>query len=257
MDPNNPQNIHRQIHKQESDPTVRILGVVALQLSDLKGKTVVDVGSGQRGLAKKVKKEHMNTHVISYDISREMLGLSGHEEDKDIVVANFFEDLFSSFHDGSVDYIINVGGPFRGGPFSSKALEFYGDGIRVLKPGGEIRILNPYQGELGGIAALLYHQFREAIDVSQIDFKAFFGDEYEKVEFDECGVPNPIPPGDDFWIDYFNRIPKKNQEEYYRYISKELNERLDPDENKIVLSLIEREIGSPDEYSACLIIRRL
>lgn len=174
-----------------------------LQPENFNGKTVLDVGSGPRTLEKYLKEIGIDSTLVSLDIDESRL--EAREDSGLPVVGNYYAGL--PFKDDSFDLVVNDAGPLQGNPITDKYLpeiqsvnRIYGEACRVLKPGGEIRIVDPFYDIRFGIGILLYWMAKEdRIKIPKdFDFAQFYDDPAE-IDPDEEGYPLPIGKSAHFW----------------------------------------------------------
>ncbi len=158
--------MNKEKHYSETPATWRnfeqITSELKLKEQDLKNKVILDVGSGGGGFAAGVKERpELDSRVISLDPNYNLETLS--EENADLI-KDSLQELKSEqlpavtglsqelpFKDESVDLIVsNHAVPWHISDNSEKISKSIEEMVRVLKPGGEIR-LNPINEELYNI----------------------------------------------------------------------------------------------------------
>lgn len=232
------------------DAADRILYLTGLSLPDLNSKLIIDVGSGPRALEKKVREAQITATVVSYDMNYSNL-MDSDIKDVTSVQGDAAQGL--PFADESADLIVCVGGPLRGGAANGYVPSLYRDAISALKPGGEIRVFQPYRVEEGGIPQLLYdlHTAGKITAPLELIDRIYFDGE---PELDLDNVPLPTYPGIDFWLEYYDNLPKKQQQAYAQQLTDELSMLL-KDEEPVQVQICEVNPTS-ESYLPYLIIRK-
>ena len=144
------EDIHVGLYDDTKDireASVRTVDRMAKTVGDLSGKTVLDIGSGYGGGARRIVNEHDAGHVTCLNIApaenarnRKLTAEQG-LSDRIVVVEGSFDDL--PFDDASYDVVWSqdaiLHAPDRGAVLSEVA--------RVLKPGGAFIFTDPMQAD--------------------------------------------------------------------------------------------------------------
>lgn len=228
-----------------------IMGMLDLDDQKLAGKTILDIGSGPRTLETHVKEKGIDSKVVSYDISEEMLREKGLENDS-AVVGDFREGL--PFKDDSFDLIICVHGPLDGGPFSENVSHRFEATLKALKENGEIRVFDPYLF-YGDMACLMYSTIssKESISPKGIDFLKLCPPD-QTMELDDKGWPKPYSGGKFFWNQYYWSLPQAEQEQCYQALTDYFEEALS-EKTPVTMNLFNSDPSS-EIYKPSLIVRK-
>lgn len=248
-------------YPREEKTAESILYDLGLDVDSLKGKTILDVGSGERILERSVKERMLNATVVSFDSDMKSLQ-KGNNKDKHAVRGDAFAGF--PFRDESFDLLINSGGPVRGFVWDEEALSLYEDSLRILKLHGELRTNDPFKHD---IAEYLYYQEQDgdiALDSDELESYKEKHREYMRQDlkdilseeetgqvitdsFDERGRPIPWVWGNQqFWFHVFAKLPKEEQVELYSYCARRLAQTLkERGEN---VSIVVKEPEMPDTY---------
>lgn len=150
------------IWRKEQSPTERsvedYLNDLHLREEDLEGKKILDVGAGLRGFARDAKEKGMKVDIFSVDpfymlsreerkdvldddVSRGSIPAAIDTSVDDKTVAGLAEEL--PIKDVEFDYVFsNYSQPFYAED-AEELRKFIEEGLRVLKPGGQLRVA-PY-----------------------------------------------------------------------------------------------------------------
>lgn len=241
-----------------------ILQHLALTPEDLAGKTVLDVGSGQKTLDKYLKDQGVEATVISYDVNESQL--TPGDPEQLAIVGNYQEGL--PFKDDSFDLIVNDAGPLQGNPISEKFFpeiqsvdKIYGTACRTLKPGGEIRVFNPFNDFKYGPGILLYFMAKQGkINVPKdYDFTQFY-DNPEDMRPDDEGYPLPMFKSGLFWNELFFDYPPEEQKKLCQEMTAYTQERLKElgyvtEIEAVEIDQTPTDDEAEDQYNFCMVIK--
>jgi len=208
-------DINHEPREKVQEQFNRVLTAVGLQTQDLKGKTVLDAGSGRRFLERGARLLGIDTSIVSLD--KNIVRLTKNEDPVGTgVVTDIYQGL--PFQDEVFDTIINVGGPIHGGPYSEMSYNFYSESLRLLKPNGELRTTAPLF--IDGINTVLYFENRDGnLEIPKEDIEKYL--QYNNnANLDDRGVPDEY---DDYWLGiYKSFLSKEQQVSLNQYLIEEL-----------------------------------
>ncbi len=129
------------LEQQKEKRAQEILGDLDLNLNDLQGKTVLDIGAGQAEIAQVANKKGARVYSLEHDL--DSLKKENNFSTKD---ANYVQAQAEKmpFKGESFDLLISHGGPPLINESKKEIEEIIKEGERVLKPNGEWRLGNGY-----------------------------------------------------------------------------------------------------------------